>query len=386
MNRHWRSVTALGVSLVVVSLAWPVSAQTARDLRCSGCVGNKDVAKNAVTSRNIKDSSVTGSDVKNSSLTGADIKNSSITGSDIKSNTIQSSDIKDGTITGTDIKSGTIQGSDIKNGSITSSDLKDGTITGSDIKDGAISLQHLDDSVKSDLGLPPSLGGFGQTKATSEALADRNVNLLRREDESGFTYYNLRMVFEGTDYEISREGVPTKFENYKISVSVTIDDSGELDRLSTYTTAWADADPNTYHVEEASYDVDTLDRTVTQDIEYATWICGNAYGSVIHLCLETTYSILDDSIIQTMSFPRMQALYPSITRNGLTFAETRAEMTWNDSIRIRAKGIGRVVLADTRGRTAMATMYYRINGSAHGTLAGTPFEPGVGLLDGMFFE
>ena len=66
--RLGRPATTLTAALLLTSfaLAAPASAQTATNLQCKGCVGKKDLGKNAVRSKNIKKKSV-----KPSHLTGA---------------------------------------------------------------------------------------------------------------------------------------------------------------------------------------------------------------------------------------------------------------------------------------------------------------------------
>ena len=87
--------------LLVAGLAAPLSfssvgeatAQTATDLKCKGCVGKKDIGKNAVKEKNIKKNAVT----------SAKIKDGTVESSDIKDGTIQAEDIADGVLGGSPV-------------------------------------------------------------------------------------------------------------------------------------------------------------------------------------------------------------------------------------------------------------------------------------------
>jgi hypothetical protein len=63
-------VCALWLTPALAGLAY---AQTATDLTCIGCVGNGDLANNAVRSSKISDGSVTSSDLAKNSVTGTHI-------------------------------------------------------------------------------------------------------------------------------------------------------------------------------------------------------------------------------------------------------------------------------------------------------------------------
>lgn len=97
MKNFNRSIPLLAsTSFAVLIAALPVeesAAQTARDLRCNGCVDSRDIRNNGITSTDIKNGNVSSTDVKNSSLTGKDVRNGSLTGADIKNGSIGFTDL-----------------------------------------------------------------------------------------------------------------------------------------------------------------------------------------------------------------------------------------------------------------------------------------------------
>ena len=85
------AAVALAVSLSVSTAK--VTAQTASNLICNGCVGASDIASGAVKSAEIANSTIVSSDIKDGSINSQDLRNSAVTGAKIKNFTITSVDI-----------------------------------------------------------------------------------------------------------------------------------------------------------------------------------------------------------------------------------------------------------------------------------------------------
>ena len=60
---------ALAVLLAAISLPEGASAQTAKNVICRGCVGSRDIGKNAVKTKHIKDSAVSSAKIKDGAVT-----------------------------------------------------------------------------------------------------------------------------------------------------------------------------------------------------------------------------------------------------------------------------------------------------------------------------
>jgi hypothetical protein len=65
----------IGAMLVLLVLysSQSFSAGTAKNLKCKGCVGSSDIAKNAVTGSRIKKNAITGDKIKNGSISELDL-------------------------------------------------------------------------------------------------------------------------------------------------------------------------------------------------------------------------------------------------------------------------------------------------------------------------
>lgn len=58
---------------IALAVSGDASAQKAKDLKCKGCVGSKDIGKNAVREKHIKNNAVTSSKIKNGTIKAEDI-------------------------------------------------------------------------------------------------------------------------------------------------------------------------------------------------------------------------------------------------------------------------------------------------------------------------
>ena len=58
---------------IALAVSGDASAQKAKDLKCKGCVGSKDIGKNAVREKHIKNNAVTSSKIKNGTIKAEDL-------------------------------------------------------------------------------------------------------------------------------------------------------------------------------------------------------------------------------------------------------------------------------------------------------------------------
>lgn len=121
-----------------------------------------------------------------------------------------------------------------------------------------------------------------------------------------------------------------------------------------------------------------------------SFTCGDTGSNIVgqQVCVGfNTFNATGD-FSYLYDFSRQQALGGPFTFNGMTFPDVRMESYTGTSsqFRMRAKGIGEIYRR-SRGTSVSTNVifYYRVNGATGGSLVGTPFEPGVGPLDGLFF-
>ena len=89
------------VSIVCAALALPgiqrrASAQTATDLKCMGCVGDKDLGKKTVKSKHLKKNAVKSKHIKDGSITASDLGADAVTSGHIQDGTVGPEDLADG--------------------------------------------------------------------------------------------------------------------------------------------------------------------------------------------------------------------------------------------------------------------------------------------------
>jgi hypothetical protein len=76
-----RGLLVAGLAVTVgFAVSGDAGAQTAKNLKCNGCVGNKDIGKNAVREKHIKKNAVTSSKIKNGTIKEEDLADSAKVG------------------------------------------------------------------------------------------------------------------------------------------------------------------------------------------------------------------------------------------------------------------------------------------------------------------
>jgi hypothetical protein len=102
--------------------AGELTAGTATNLDCTGCVGSTDIEDGGVTEEDIADGTVSNGDIPNDAVTGTKVLDESLTGADLKS--IKGADIQDGSIGSEDVGFN-YAGGDSKGGTATDADRLD---------------------------------------------------------------------------------------------------------------------------------------------------------------------------------------------------------------------------------------------------------------------
>jgi hypothetical protein len=119
---------------------------TASDVVCSGCVGNSDIAPNAVGSGKIADGQVKAADIATDAVTAAEIGSSQVGNSEIADDAVSSAEIEDFKIANIDIADSAVTSRKIlDNFGVYSVDITDGQVRGADIGDGQVSSLDIKD-------------------------------------------------------------------------------------------------------------------------------------------------------------------------------------------------------------------------------------------------
>lgn len=80
---------------LTVCAAVSASAQTAKDLRCRGCVGKTDIGRKAVTSGKIRNNAVNTFKIMNGAVTESKIGDGAVTGAKIQDGSVGAADLAD---------------------------------------------------------------------------------------------------------------------------------------------------------------------------------------------------------------------------------------------------------------------------------------------------
>ena len=220
--------------------------------------------------------------------------------------------------------------------------------------------------------------------------APKNVTVLRRDLGGGDTHYVVRSRYANSTEQVSIDGVLTVKPFIANYADVTTDSGGNITSIGNYIEALDDAVAyDVYNIEESTYDVNTLFKTVTADTETEYFVCGNTGNGSMQVCLGTRTVNLTGAFSIEYEWSRNHALGGPFTFNGMTFPDVRMESYTGTAVRfrIRAKDIGTIYdrTNAATGETSESTViFYRANGITGGTLAGTPFDTGQ-PLDGLFF-
>jgi hypothetical protein len=229
-------------------------------------------------------------------------------------------------------------------------------------------------------GSDPDFSGYGVSFSADGAA--KNVIVLRKDLGAGDTEYKIRSRYTNSSEQISIDGVLTVRPFIANSITVITNSSGDVTFIHNSIDAPDTANYEAYNIEGSSYDVSTLEKTVTDDTNREVYTCRGSTAALICTGYGTLNASGNFSYIYT--FSAIRALGGPYTFNGMTFNDVRMESYSGPSskARIRAKGIGIVFEDSDSGQHII--IYYQANGSSGGSLAGTPFDTGQ-PLDGLFF-
>jgi hypothetical protein len=209
-----------------------------------------------------------------------------------------------------------------------------------------------------------------------------------------YRYYLIRSYYETDSETININGTPTARTHIWQSVWVDTDQDGNINYINRYRESPDDlaayTNGNTYTVkaDETSFDPTSLVPTIDPDDYTETFTCGDDGVGAIYVCNGMQRLNSDNSFYGHYSWARIQSVVSGpYTINGMTFNDVRFESySSSDRFRIRAKGIGMIFQsAGDDDDEPYQVIYYHVEGQSGGSLVGTPFEPGVGVLDGLFF-
>jgi hypothetical protein len=230
-------------------------------------------------------------------------------------------------------------------------------------------------------GSSPDFSGFDPGFSPDGAV--KNVVVASEPLPSGGTIYHVRYWYASGTETVSIDGVQTQRPFLAGYPEVETDNAGDIVSISNYIETPDTENYVNYNIEESSYDPLSLVKTVSDDSLRESWVCN---GGEINICLAT--DTLTNGTFQTNSVRTLvRALTGPFTVNGMTFDEVRVEYDQGRPdfrTRIRARGIGEIQV-NRQGHNPSTLIYYQANGVSGGSLVGTPFEPVVGQLDGLFF-
>ena len=229
--------------------------------------------------------------------------------------------------------------------------------------------------------------------AFSTIGSPRNAQVLVRPDGFGGNVYRVRGGYENNSDQININGVPTVRTNIWYQVFVNTDSGGIITSINRYRespddiNAYSNSNTYTVKVDNTTFDPITLVPTIDPNDYTETMTCGEDGVPAILVCHAIDRLNSDNSFFGQYDWARNQSVVTGpYTINGLTFTDVRFESyTSSNRFRIRAKGIGMIFEHRDSISDPEQIIFYRVNGQTGGSLVSTPFEPGVGFLDGQFF-
>jgi hypothetical protein len=230
----------------------------------------------------------------------------------------------------------------------------------------------------------------GYSSGFSTIGSPNNVVVLARFDQGTLnTFYSLRIFFENSSENMRINGVEVVRQFMADYSSVNVD---SLDQV-TNIYRWRESPDNeddyfngstyTALVEEANFDLLSLAKIVFDDTNHDTSNCGTDTTGITSICFITNRDNLTSVIENTYDSAKIRSLAGPMAINGLNFDAVRFEsFTSSQSFRIKAKGVGLIFNENSFGK--LQIIYYQVNGTSGGSLAGTPFDSG-GALEGLLF-
>lgn len=227
----------------------------------------------------------------------------------------------------------------------------------------------------------------GYTMPFSASGEPRNVIILREIKSGGSVNYSVR-VRHSSGETISVNGTPTLRTHIAHWGTAGASSVGSTE--ATYASDYIESPETTsyrnYLVESSSIDINNNNqKTVERDDQ--RYISKVSYGTNGLYFRQTKLEINGVLENETTFISQYLGKFTSTTFGNISYSDVSLEKSFNNSFpfaRFRAKGIGEIY-RESLSFGKKTAIYYRVNGQTGGSLIGTPFQPGVGNLDGLFF-
>ena len=234
--------------------------------------------------------------------------------------------------------------------------------------------------------------GYVTPEGASDAIAARNVTVMRYSD--GTNYYYQIWIFHpgGSSSQIDVGGNPTTFTHILQICFLTESTAGVF--VSASCSRYGSNDPYSQlsrlnYWESFSYDSSAVETSNGARIATSTWMnsTSSAFnGGVPRIDIDTDIST--GNVTRVFGRSRFFGkVVGSIQFNDLTFSDVMFyEEPGRDRVRFWAAGIGLIAVQNTSnsGGFFYSVIYHRVDGVTGGSLTGTPFATG-GAFDGAWF-
>lgn len=131
---HGRVLAALVMACALAAFTVePATAQTAKKLKCNGCVKTK----------HLKNGGVRNADLGNNSVNGAKIADGTVGTADLATNAVTSAKIANGTVGNADLANDSVDSSKVQDNSLTSADLGPNSVGASEIATNAVGQSEI---------------------------------------------------------------------------------------------------------------------------------------------------------------------------------------------------------------------------------------------------
>lgn len=247
---------------------------------------------------------------------------------------------------------------------------------------------------------PTALTGYGQSFGASAALADRNVILRKWTDGGGVTQYELWSYFQNDTVYVDGT-TATSFAYIEEYLTISMDGGGNVVSISGSRYGgdadYSGASRSTY-IDARSYDTSGTPTVSAATYGKMVWMqSGPVYEGQLTFRAEVYFYASTDTEPARLRDRSLvvQRYADGLTLNGIALSDVAVRMEPGLARRrLMAKGIGVIYRDDAyaapfgQQRENVPTMFYaRIDGTEYGAsnLAGTPFDPSGGTLDGAFF-
>ena len=224
---------------------------------------------------------------------------------------------------------------------------------------------------------------YGYTMPYSPDGLPINVVVLQTLNADGSGSYSVRTRYANSTREVSVDGVMTTPPLIVSYGYASYASDGSVLEVSDYIEAAIPGPEIDYSIEESSYSLPALVKTVDSDEAVEVASCDNIPGAIYNCdVIRTTGGEFEkiESVVRVISLLGPGGI------NGLHFNNLRKDRVTIGTTHydeIMARGVG-LVLRLEEGKPATRAIYYRIGQQTDGSLEETPFAPG-GILDGLFF-